>query len=519
MEKSYDVVIIGSGFGGAITGCRLSQAGRSVCILERGKRWGKSEFPRSVNDISNVFWDHENYNGLLDYRNFKKVDVIQASGVGGGSLVYFNVHLETPPRIFENGWPEDINRNVLDPYYDIVRDMVEAKPIAPPPGQDMMLRTKQFLEAVKKTGREGRLVNIAVYTGPNRKNPYGGIEQDGCVYCSNDLLGCHLHAKNTLDLNYIPLAEKNGAEVFPLHLVNKIEPMIKGGYKVTYENLITGDIGNVIGTKLIVAAGTLGSNELLLQCKFIHQTLPLLSKMLGQGFSTNGDFLLALTHDTREVIAPTDGPSITAVADFSTEDNSIFIEDLGFPDALAWYLEASIPNLSRLVQSLKFMKEYIFQMLNLSDDRRIAAHVDIIGKAKTARFLPYLGMGSDAADGIFKLRNGQLDINWSSRKSKKMFRELEDALRQLSKGIDGKYLTSPIWRWPAKKLLTAHPLGGCRMSDSEDQGVVNQYGEVWNYPDLYVADGSIVPTALSVNPSMTISALAERIAEHIVMSK
>jgi cholesterol oxidase len=125
-------------------------------------------------------------------------------------------------------------------------------------------------------------------------------------------------------------------------------------------------------------------------------------------------------------------------------------------------------------------------------------------------------MGMDSADGVMSLKKGQIHVHWDSTKSMEMFAEMEQGLKALSGALGGKYITSPIWLWPARKLLTAHPLGGCRMADSKENGVVNSFGQVWGYPNLYIADGSIVPTPLSVNPSMTIAALAERIAEQMV---
>jgi cholesterol oxidase len=130
----------------------------------------------------------------------------------------------------------------------------------------------------------------------------------------------------------------------------------------------------------------------------------------------------------------------------------------------------------------------------------------------TTRFLPYLGMGSDAADGRLQLTDGHIDLKWSHRGSRAMFGEMERALKSLSSSLGGEYVTSLLWRWPLRKLLTAHPLGGCVMGESKELSVTNSAGEVWDYPGLYVADGSLIPTALSVNPSLTISALAERVA-------
>src|SRR5688500_10325601 len=141
VQGVYDVVIIGSGFGGAITACRLAQAGRSVCVLERGRRWGKADFPRSLDQVRRAFWNEAD-RGFLDYRRFKTIDVLQASGVGGGSLVYFNVQLEAPVRTFQQGWPQAITRPTLSPYYVLVEDMLDAVPLSPPLGRTLPPRTE-----------------------------------------------------------------------------------------------------------------------------------------------------------------------------------------------------------------------------------------------------------------------------------------------------------------------------------------------------------------------------------------
>jgi len=524
MKDKYDVVVIGSGFGGAINACRLAQAGRSVCILERGKRWGRQDFPRTTGQVARSFWNFKDY-GLLDYRTFGKIDVIQGCGVGGGSLVYFNVHIRAPREIFENRrWPKAIKRDALDPYYDKAKDMLEAKPLAPPAELDMPNRTEAFLAAAQGTGRKGELVDICVYTGPDKINRQGSL-QSGCVYCGNCMLGCHVHAKNTLDLNYIALAEKNGAEVYPLHYVEKIKPCGDdggNGYTVYFKHFDSErrgefEYGAVTGQKVVVSAGSLGSTEILLRSRDLHKTLPHLSPLLGEKFSGNGDFLLAGTFDTDREIDPGSGPSITAIADYSTPKNKIFIEDLGFPDPLLWYLEGSLPTPGRLRNLKKFLDKYFLRTLGLSRASAFTDGVDrLFQGGVTPRFLPYLGMGTDAADGKMHLSGGNIDIQWNRRRSREMFKEMEAGLHALSRAVKGRYETSILWRWPLGKLLTAHPLGGCAMSDDMATGVVNEFGEVWNYPNLYVSDGSIIPTALSVNPSATISALSERIAEHII---
>ena len=518
MRASYDVVVVGSGFGGAITACRLAQAGRSVCVLERGKRWDKTEFPRSPGEVSKCFWREKASFGFLEYKAFERMDVIQGCGVGGGSLHYFNVHLRAAQEIFSQAaWPARVKRPTLDPYYALAEDMLDSVPLTPPEGRELPSRTKAFQAAATAAGRTPRLVPIGVYTGTGRANPHSGISQSACDYSGDCMLGCMLHSKNTLDLNYIPVAEKNGAEVFPLHQVDKIEPLSDNSYKLVFERLdpanpTHSEIGSVVGKKVVLAAGTLGSSELLLRSRDIHRTLAHISPALGRRFSGNGDFLLAGTLDADREIDPGRGPSITVGADFSTPNNMIFIEDLGFPEPFMWLLEGAIPNSNRIRNLIEAATTYLLDTLGVGRGR-ISFEADRLFRGgATLRFLPYLGMGTDAADGRLQLQEGWIDVQWSPRKSKQLFQEIEEAMKILSRGIHGTYVTSLLWQWPLRKLLTAHPLGGCFMGEDASSSVVNHCGEVWNYPNLYVADGSIIPTALAVNPSLTISALAERVA-------
>lgn len=511
MQGVYDAIVIGSGFGGAITACRLAQAGRSVCVFERGRRWGKADFPRTIGQVRRAFWNEDD-RGFVDYRSFKTIDVIQASGVGGGSLIYFNVQIEAPERIFQRGWPKAVSRQILDPYYALVQDMLDAVPLKPPTGRKLPTRTAAFGEAAQGAGKQAELLKIAVYTGPDRENPHSGVPQSSCVYCGNCGIGCHVHAKNTLDLNYLPLAERHGARVLPLHQVEKIEPA-EQGYRVTYRNLEANEAGTVIGKRVVVAAGALGSTELLLRCRDVYKTLPRVSSMLGHRFSGNGDLILAGTHRTPRAINPSEGPSITTGVDLSADGETIFVEDLGYPEPLFWYLEGALPNLDRAISVFTFIKTYVLRSLGLARTGPLGGMApELFEGGFSTHFLPYLGIGSDAADGQMRLRDGQLDIVWSARRSRHMFRQMERGMKALSRGLGGEYRPSILWIWPFRKLLTAHPLGGCPMGDDPTIGVVKHTGEVWGYDDLYVVDGSVTPTALGVNPSMTIGALAERTA-------
>ena len=516
MEEDYDVVVIGSGFGGAVTSCRLAQAGKRVCILEQGKEWQKSDFPRSASKIPELFWRRNKGLGFLEYRTFKGTDVINGCGVGGGSLLYFNVTIRTPKEIFERTeWPNSITRNVMDPYYDLVKDMLDASPLKPPEGLNMPDRTDAFLEAAKNIDKDPELVDIAVYTGKDkgRLNPHGGVPQDPCNYCGNCLIGCHRHAKNSLDINYIPLAKKFGADIFPLHQADKIEPIGDECYRVHFNKLNSDHPeiaipGSVIGKKVVIAASTLGSTELLLRNKEVHKTLPNVSGMLGKRFSGNGDFLLAGTLRSHRTIDPSRGPSITSIANFNNPDNLINIEDLGFPGPFILNQDDPVSGFSVIkdmfsdisMNTLKgFVKEKITSVINKELEKDV-----------TPRFLPYLAMGTDAGNGSMELEDGSINVKWAPEDSKVLYKQIIKNQEELTESLDGAYLESLLYKWPLRKLLTAHPLGGCVIGNDKDTGVVNEIGEVWGHKNLYVIDGAIVPSSLSVNPSMTIAALAER---------
>jgi cholesterol oxidase len=521
MKASYDAVVIGSGFGGAVTAFRLAQAGRSVAILEQGRRWQKEEFPRTVGQTSQVaFWQGA-ASGFLEYRAFRNIDVIQGVGVGGGSLHYFNVNLRAPARVVDR-WPAPLTRAQLDPYYALAEANLESRALAPPALRVLPPRTQAFMSAAQASGGKPLLAPIAVYTGPDRTNA-GGVAQSACVYCGNCMLGCHVHAKNSLDITYIAAAERRyGVEVHPSHKVEAIRPATEkgAGYHVDFQVLgadrqATGERGTVYARQVIVAAGTLGSTELLLRCRDQLHTLPRLSPALGTRFSGNGDMLFAGAWRTRAPIDPAQGPSITAVVDCSTDEHAIHVEDLGFPDPMFWMLEGLLPpGPGGLRRGLRLVWRYLARSLGLAGytsgvTERLG---EFLGGARANHFLPYLGMGTDAGDGRLRLRDGDLDVVWSHRNSRRMFSQMEDAMRRISAQTGGEYVTSFLWRWPSRKLLTAHPLGGAVIGADERQGVVNHAGEVWNYPGLYVTDGASIPSALSVNPSLTIAAVAERAA-------
>jgi len=203
MNATYDAVVIGTGFGGAVSGCRLAQAGLAVGIFERGRRYPMGSFPRNWrNPLDGWLWSREQ--GLFDVKPINEMLVVQGAGYGGGSLIYANVHLRAPKEVFAAGWPAGYSRAALDPYYDLVAYMLDITPISEKQPLGLPVKTKRMKEVAERLGRREQfcLPNLAVdfsAPGVTHKNKFG-VDQQGCNHCGECDIGCNLHAKNTLDL-------------------------------------------------------------------------------------------------------------------------------------------------------------------------------------------------------------------------------------------------------------------------------------------------------------------------------
>jgi cholesterol oxidase len=437
--------------------------------------------------------------------------------VGGGSLIYANISTLPHPDIFTRGWPPEITWDALQVPYAKVADMMAVRPV--PPGQ-WPPKMKLMQEAAAKIGADDRFrpLELAVSfddaldtSKPESLTPAAsrrfvnaqGVEQGYCVHLGNCDIGCDVDARNTLDRNYLALAERHGAEIRPLHLVRAIEPT-DGGYRVHFDRLDQGrrDPGSATAGKVIVAAGSLNSTELLLRCRDVARTLPDLSNFLGRNWSSNGDFLTPALYTDR---APTPwlGPTITSRIDFldrSEAGQSFWIEDGGFPNLLRDMLNEEVsahPALSAVLDTIREATR------NLGPLQRV---------------MPWFAQGVDAGNGTLRLRHewwlfGEqiLELDWDIGRSEALIEAIVAMHRRLTAATGGTAIVPPNWS-AFKYLITPHPLGGCGMGATREDGVVDHRGAVFGYPGLYVIDGAIVPEALGVNPSRTIAALAERAA-------
>lgn len=563
LKYDFEAVVVGSGFGGSINTLRLSKKwpGR-VLLLERGKRYPMGSFPRKPQDVANNFWNvsrekkkrpahiaDREMHGMFDVRNFEHMDAVVSAGLGGGSLIYANVFLEPPDEVFDDNWPESCRKEALQPYYDVAKAVLGARPV--PQNDDprrKIIRTGLFQQLAAEDGRESRLLDINVFFGNDFDNPtpigiqeknrFGAV-QTSCVYCAECDVGCNTHSKNTLDLNYLYVAENHyqtrietetlAEKIVPLNEKGEEDSGVDGefGYKVYYLDLNDDHAERSVTTRrVVVSAGTLGSNELLLRCRDVYRTLPNINDNLGRHFSGNGDFLSFVIDGDRPA-DPNYGPVITQGTDYNlfkdfNRDRAFILEDASYPNFAAWYIEGIRPGLSHFYAFVRTFKLILSRVMQAATTGRIGYAFSELMKGNisfTSSVL--LCMGVDRGNGkMFLDENGFLNLRWPYKDSMSLYRAILDTGKRFKERVNAKaFVPLPNWLWPVRNNITVHSLGGCRLADDPASGVVSAdpktMGQVFGYRGLYVADGSILPTAVGANPVATISALSEKVAEGI----
>jgi cholesterol oxidase len=516
-RSEYDVVVIGSGFGGSINALRLAQAGKSVLVLERGRRWHAGEFPRDTTDVNDVFWRWPKKSasrGLYELRFFSGVSAVVASGVGGGSLVYANINIRPDAAVFEDDrWPRAITRAVLEPYFDRVATTLGVSPVP-------------TLTAIPK---RDALHAAAAALGRAAFDPDQAVNWDKCQRCSQCEFGCQHGAKNTADLTYLAQAEKLGVEVLPGQCALAIESNRGGAaqgkgqgkarFVVRYRDVATGLDASVIGARVVVAAGTVGSNELLLRCRDVVRTLPNLSPRLGEGYSANGDFLGNIEGSARD-LQPWDGPDVTTVVRYTDGGPFFTLAAPGFTRGVTSVL-ASLgqPHLDWVRFVAPLLRASLDGIVPWMFERGMLAKPLWIPEPKAgdpARMINLFAIGRDNANGRFRMNGaGELDLHWDyARENGPLVDAMTTAMNDVARSLGGTF--APLALWSAfERLLTVHSLGGCRLGEDAAHGVVSERGEVFGYPGLFVADGSVIPASIGFHPAMTISAVCERIAERV----
>jgi cholesterol oxidase len=540
---TFDVVVVGSGFGGAVTTYRQAEAGRTVCLLERGRAYPPGSFPRRPSEVSRSLWDpSEGLRGLFDVWSFRRLDALVASGLGGGSLIYANVLLRKDEKWFNRPLPDGayeswpVSRADLDPEYDRVEEMLTPMPF-PDAFTGVTAKAAALARAAGKTGMAYQRLPLAITFGERDRvgvtfddgaANYHGVPRQSCNSCGGCNLGCNSGSKNTLDLTYLSRVDRSHADIRPGSEVRSFRP-VDGGWEVTYVRPDEAGDADGAGPKpsrplprhhircrqLVLSAGALGSTFLLLRNR---AALPRVSDRLGHAFSGNGDFLGFFTR-APDRLDPSIGPVITGAVRVPDQADGgdgpgMYLEDGGYHELLDWLNELLPPvDLGRRVARLA--RARLSQALRGPGPTRISHEVaQLVGDAhqSTGR-LPLLAMGRDCPDGLLRLRDGLLDLD-TGPGSAAYYRCVEDQLRRLAGALGARYrpgLTALLSR-----LITVHPLGGAAMASSARDGVVDSHGEVFGHPGLFVVDGAIMPGPVGPNPALTIAAMAERCSRQMI---
>ena len=543
-ETHFDAVVVGSGFGGSVLAYRLAEAGKSVCVLERGKPYPPGSFPRGPRELAAAFWDpSEGLYGMFNVWSFKGIGALVSSGLGGGSLIYANVLLRKPERWFvkedlaKGGyeyWP--VTRADLDPHYKAAEDMLGG---AEYPFEATTPKTRAFREVGEKLGREFILPKLAVAFADGNDPPavgapiheehpnLHGVQRYTCRLVGECDIGCNFGAKNTLDLNYLSEAKRLGAEIWTRREVRSLAPREGGGYTVRYVEHDVADEGRKIKTsdprvrpereltcdRLVLAAGTLGSTYLLLKSR---DAFPGLSPRLGTRFGGNGDLLTFALGADRPLDAHR-GPVITSALRVPDEldggqGRGLYVEDAGYPEFVSWLVQGT-QGPGALWRFRRVAARLVFGLLRHEPEVDLSAEVSsLLSDTRLANgSLPLLGMGRDIPDGNMELTgSGKLQVDWRKGKSGPFFDRLGGFGKEIADALGAKFERNPTWY--LGRLMTVHPLGGCPMGRSVDEGVVDDYGEVFGFPGFTIADGSVMPGPVGPNPSLTIAALADRFA-------
>lgn len=545
LKPFYDVVVIGSGYGGSIAASRFARAGLKVCLFEKGKEFQPGEYPVTLMEAEGEMQLNTNdrkaeKNGLYDFHVGDGISVFKGCGLGGTSQVNAGVAIKPEERVFQDPrWPAAIRNDLdsLEQGYNKAWYMLKPSPYpVGTEGYPELAKAKAMQLSAEKMNQPFRYtdINVSFTTGVN----HVGVSQTKCCNCGDCVTGCNHSAKNTLIMNYLPDAVNNGAEIFCNVNVDHVEK--EGKEWLTYFDVFGSDRDKfqapfmfVRSANVVIAGGTLGSTELLLRSK--QAGLPVSSK-LGSRFTGNGD-VLGFSYNCTDPIngmglgnhyndpkyAPV-GPCITSIIDMRHQpvlDDGMTFEEGSIPAPIV-----SIMNSTLISLSCDIGHDTKGGFSNWLKDCGEEAVSLIKGpyEGATNRTQTYLVMTHDSGDGVMTLNNGDLAISWPGVGKEEIFKKVAQAMLDATKALGGVFIRDVVWtKLLNYELVTVHPLGGCSMAEDATQGVTNDIGNVFSddagtatHQGLYVLDGSIVPLPLGTNPLFTISALTERACNIII---
>jgi cholesterol oxidase len=536
LKVHYDVVVVGSGYGGGVAASRLARCGQKVAVLERGREFLPGDFPDQVVSASAELQMNGpegrlgSATALFDVRVGKDVNVLMACGLGGTSLINANVCLAPDARVFEDAaWPAQVRQDrLLSEGFVRARHMLrpEVSPDAASYEKVAALRiaASAFDRPVKPIP-----LHVTYESGINA----AGVQQEACTACGDCCGGCNVGAKTTAASTYVADAAAFGAEVFTGVRVLSLSKEERGGWRVWsmptdadthrgHRFFITADI-------VVLSAGTLGSTEILLRSQAEGLAL---SEWLGARFTSNGDAIalaynndmavngVGVGHPPKAQVPPV-GQAVNALIDLRDAKDvrdGIAMCECALPSAFASVLPALLaPGAVAFGEHEKrTLADELEAMERATDSLIKGAYQGAVHTTQT-----FLAVGHDAGNGLMRLQDDRLLIEWRNGPQQRVFQRIEEALKTATHATGGTYLRNPVSeKVLGGNLMTVHPLGGCTMGESRTSGVVNHKGQVFDAsagdaPDavhtgLYVCDGAVIPCPLGIHPLLTITALAER---------
>jgi len=513
MPDTYDYIIIGSGFGGSVSALRLSEKGYKVLVIEKGKWYNSKDFAKTNWNLRKWLWiPRLRFFGIMKLSIFKHIAVISGTGVGGGSLVYANT-LPIPKSAFFNtgSWKSLENwEETLQPFYQIALQMLGA--IKNPQLFDADIALESIAKDLGKE-KDFEKPKVAVYFGDEGKttsDPYfkgKGPDRTGCIFCGACMTGCRHNAKNTLDKNYLYLAQNLGAtilaenEVYNVIPINK-EPNSFSGYTVHVKSSTKffASKKKYTAKAVIFSGGVLGTVKLLLKLKL--KSLPALSNKLGDDIRTNNETLISVSTLDKSK----DMSRGVAIGSLLHTDANSHLEVVRYSKGSGFWKLLHLPYVTGNNPALRILK--IFTKFISAPLTYFKIYV-VNSWSKSTSVLLFM----QTLDSTIKFKRNRffgMTTNISTgKKPSSDIPESEFLTKKFSEKVNGK-ATSFALEALAGIPTTAHILGGAVMGGSSEEGVIDKDNLVFGYPNMYIIDGSMISANPGVNPSLSITAIAER---------